>query len=254
LWTTIDNYPSACSAGQYVSAIGDTLTCSAPTGGGTVTGTGIANTITKWTNSTNLGNSTITDDGQNVTIGTGTTMFEVNSSGTYVNNLTVSGVIVGYNTTTQLTTLYALKSEPIASSLGNWSADKASYTLLTVTQGINTSVVGNSSVLSTLQTSVSGNDTALGNRITSVNNTVFSLGNWTADKALYATLTNLASIGNWTNDKPLYYNTSQTNSIITSIGNYTANGMPKAGGNFTGNVTMNSGFCLIFASGGSICE
>jgi hypothetical protein len=46
----------------------------------------------------------------------------------------------------------------------------ATYTLLTITQGINTSVVGNASVLSTLQTSVSGNDTALGNRITSVNN------------------------------------------------------------------------------------
>lgn len=29
-WTTIDNYPSACSAGQFVSTIGDTLTCSTP--------------------------------------------------------------------------------------------------------------------------------------------------------------------------------------------------------------------------------
>lgn len=29
-WTTIDNYPSACGAGEYASAIGDTLTCSAP--------------------------------------------------------------------------------------------------------------------------------------------------------------------------------------------------------------------------------
>ncbi len=31
-WTTHDNYPAACGAGDYVSAIGDTLTCSAPTG------------------------------------------------------------------------------------------------------------------------------------------------------------------------------------------------------------------------------
>lgn len=30
LWTTIDNYPPACSSGQFVSAIGDTLTCSSP--------------------------------------------------------------------------------------------------------------------------------------------------------------------------------------------------------------------------------
>jgi hypothetical protein len=33
-WTTIDNYPTGCSAGQYVSAIGDTLTCSTPASGG----------------------------------------------------------------------------------------------------------------------------------------------------------------------------------------------------------------------------
>jgi len=30
-WTGHNSYPAACSAGQYVSAIGDTLTCSAPT-------------------------------------------------------------------------------------------------------------------------------------------------------------------------------------------------------------------------------
>ena len=33
-WTTIDNYPAGCSAGQFVSAIGDTLTCTIPSGGG----------------------------------------------------------------------------------------------------------------------------------------------------------------------------------------------------------------------------
>lgn len=32
LWTTIDNYPSACGAGTYATQIGDTLTCSAPVG------------------------------------------------------------------------------------------------------------------------------------------------------------------------------------------------------------------------------
>jgi hypothetical protein len=30
-WTGHNNYPSACSAGQYISAIGDTLTCGTPT-------------------------------------------------------------------------------------------------------------------------------------------------------------------------------------------------------------------------------
>lgn len=40
-WTIHNSYPAACSAGQYVSAIGDTLTCSTPTGGSG----GIAGTI-----------------------------------------------------------------------------------------------------------------------------------------------------------------------------------------------------------------
>jgi hypothetical protein len=34
LWTSIDNYPAGCSAGQYVSTIGDTLTCGTPAGTG----------------------------------------------------------------------------------------------------------------------------------------------------------------------------------------------------------------------------
>lgn len=33
-YTGLQNYPSACPAGEYVSAIADTLTCSAPAGGG----------------------------------------------------------------------------------------------------------------------------------------------------------------------------------------------------------------------------
>jgi hypothetical protein len=41
-WTSIDDYPSACTAGQYVSAIGDTLTCGTPAGGG---GSGATTTI-----------------------------------------------------------------------------------------------------------------------------------------------------------------------------------------------------------------
>jgi len=35
-WTTIDSYPAACGAGDYVTAIGDTLTCGTPAGSGTV--------------------------------------------------------------------------------------------------------------------------------------------------------------------------------------------------------------------------
>ena len=33
-WTGLQNYPAACGAGQYVSTIGDTLTCGTPSGSG----------------------------------------------------------------------------------------------------------------------------------------------------------------------------------------------------------------------------
>lgn len=49
-------------------------TWAAPTGGGTLTGSGTANTISKWTSTTALGNSSITDTGTNVGI-LGTTTF-----------------------------------------------------------------------------------------------------------------------------------------------------------------------------------
>ncbi len=55
-WTTIDSYPAACSAGQYVSTIGDTLTCSAPSAIATTTFNSIANAG----NGTTSGNQVIT--------------------------------------------------------------------------------------------------------------------------------------------------------------------------------------------------
>ena len=47
-WTTHDNYPAACTAGEYVTQIGDTLTCSIPPG-----------TMDKWDiNTTSIVNQT----------------------------------------------------------------------------------------------------------------------------------------------------------------------------------------------------
>ena len=37
-WSQIGDFPSACGSGKYVSAIGSTLTCSTPSGGGDITG------------------------------------------------------------------------------------------------------------------------------------------------------------------------------------------------------------------------
>lgn len=39
-WTVHASYPTACGAGDYVTAIGDTLTCSTPAGGGDITAVG----------------------------------------------------------------------------------------------------------------------------------------------------------------------------------------------------------------------
>jgi len=67
-WSKITGFPTACSAGQYVSAVGGTLTCSTPAGG--VSGSGTANYISKWATGSTLGDSVIYDNGTNVGIGT----------------------------------------------------------------------------------------------------------------------------------------------------------------------------------------
>ena len=60
-WSKITGFPSACTPGQYVTAVGGTLTCSTPAGG--VGGSGSANYISKWTAGSTLGNSSIYDNG-----------------------------------------------------------------------------------------------------------------------------------------------------------------------------------------------
>jgi hypothetical protein len=71
-WTSIDNYPTACTAGQAVSAVGDTLTCvnlpSSTTGN--VTGIGTAGYLSKWENGTSLNASGIFEKAGNIGIGT----------------------------------------------------------------------------------------------------------------------------------------------------------------------------------------
>jgi hypothetical protein len=68
-WQRLTSFPSACPSGQFVTAVGSTLTCATPSGGGGVTGSGSQNYLAKWTGSTTLGNSTIYDTGTNVGIG-----------------------------------------------------------------------------------------------------------------------------------------------------------------------------------------
>ncbi len=76
-WARLTSFPSGCPPGQFVTAVGSTLTCASPSSGGgsgsgsgSGFGSGSTNYISKWTGSTSLGNSIIYDNGINVGIGT----------------------------------------------------------------------------------------------------------------------------------------------------------------------------------------
>ncbi len=84
-WTTIDNYPAACSGSNFVQGLGDTLTCAIPTD--TNTGTGIAFTV--------FGS----DQGANFTASTNHTAFNFSSQDGKL-NITVKGGFLLINTTT----------------------------------------------------------------------------------------------------------------------------------------------------------
>jgi len=101
-WTTIDNYPSGCGAGQYVSAIGDTLTCSTPAGTG---GSGTSN----WTRTSGLlhpatstdgvlvGGSSTTTSGYKFEV-IGSSLFDgivASASSTIAGDLTIGGNLYG---------------------------------------------------------------------------------------------------------------------------------------------------------------
>ena len=93
-WSKITGFPAACSAGQYVSAVGGTLTCSTPTGG--VSGSGTTNYVSKWTAGSALGNSIIYDNGNYVGIGTsvpGTYKLNVAGTSNLGGNLTTTGTV-----------------------------------------------------------------------------------------------------------------------------------------------------------------
>jgi hypothetical protein len=70
-WSRLTSFPSSCPPGQFVTAVGTTLTCASPSSGEVSGfGSGSTNYIPKWTGSTSLGNSIIYDNGTNVGIGT----------------------------------------------------------------------------------------------------------------------------------------------------------------------------------------
>ena len=153
-----------------------------------------------------------------------------------------------------------LTTAQVVTAVGNWSNDKSSY----ITTSQFTSIGNWTNDKSGYVTTGTLSSYAL-------NTFVTSAGNWSTDKSSYTTTANLpvynngssnltmsqvvTGVGNWTNDKGSYALDSRVttvNSTVNSIGNYTANGMPLAGGTFTGNISMGSN-CVTFSTGGSIC-
>jgi hypothetical protein len=98
-WARLTSFPSGCPSGQFVTAVGSSLTCALPPSGG-VSGSGTTNYLAKWTGSTTLGNSIIYDNG-NVGIGTTNPLskLSIGTSGNssyavYVNTGSIYGMYV----------------------------------------------------------------------------------------------------------------------------------------------------------------
>jgi hypothetical protein len=123
LWTSIDNYPSACGAGQYVTAIGDTLTCSVPS----------YTTAQIDTISTNL-QSNITNVQSGLTSLTSNFTNKPDSTAGWINTTTYTQTTLNVNITVTLKTgnitSYSNNDFKIANATNNWFVHNASGTYI----------------------------------------------------------------------------------------------------------------------------
>ncbi len=118
-WTTIDNYPSACAGGQYVSGIGDTLTCSTPSGG-----------TTYWTGS---GNLIYNDTTAGVGIGTNNPSYKLEVNDASTSSVNLSGALyvdgserlIGIGTDSPFKALTVLGKAAIGDSINSSRASRA---------------------------------------------------------------------------------------------------------------------------------
>lgn len=76
-WTSIDNYPAACSAGTFATTVGDTLTCATPLSDNFALNTSVVNITTNFAGSvtgtyktTRVGNNEVLINAANMTAGT----------------------------------------------------------------------------------------------------------------------------------------------------------------------------------------
>jgi hypothetical protein len=89
-----DSNGSVGSSGQILSStVTGTAWIAAPSGGGTLSGSGTTNYIPKWTGSTSLGNSIIYESGSSVGIGTTSLSYNLDVSGT----IRATGDIIAYS-------------------------------------------------------------------------------------------------------------------------------------------------------------
>jgi len=100
-WARLTGFPTACPAGQYVSGVGGTLTCNT-LAGGSLSGTGTANRVAKFTSATTLEDSIMSESGGTINVDgsiTATSCFGPVFAGmtsTTVNGAITSGSLQGY--------------------------------------------------------------------------------------------------------------------------------------------------------------
>jgi hypothetical protein len=68
-WARLTSFPSGCPSGQFVTAVGTTLTCASPPSGGGVTGSGYTGYLPLWTSGSSIGTSIAYQTGSRIQIG-----------------------------------------------------------------------------------------------------------------------------------------------------------------------------------------
>ena len=139
---------------------------------------------------------------------TNTEVYNKTQTNTLYNNWTEAAIGALVGNWSGNASLYTLNTNLVA-TVGNWSADKASYATVVQVTGLNTSLQAN---LSAINLTFISNDSGLQARIASLNtsfaanisalnltsvqttNIVALVGNWTADKASYATVTQVTGL------------------------------------------------------------